>query len=154
MKTRRAIFLVAGITMLVFAQLGGWAQEKYVPKENEELFGRWKDDKVADQQTVYYSAGFKIYFRSTDNILLDEATQEIEKKWTDTQGNIWYKTLGLFVGKSPHAGSKFQALYEVDNSKTELTCWVNTVYQYDSSKYPPESNPKADYEFHYHFVEQ
>ena len=48
MKTRRALLLATGIGLLILVQVGGWAQEKYVPKENEELFGRWKDDKNAD----------------------------------------------------------------------------------------------------------
>ncbi len=150
MKTRRTVLLATGIAMLTLAQSGGWAQEKYVPKENEELFGRWKDDKAANMETVIDSVGFKTYYGSTNNVVLNEATLEIEKKWTDAQGNIWYKVRGLFVGQSPYVGTKFQALYEVHKSNTALKSQANTVNQYDPSSYPTENGPKATNEYSYH----
>jgi hypothetical protein len=154
MKTRFATLLTTGIAMLILAQFGGWAQNKYVPKENEELFGRWKDVKAADMQTVFDSVGFKTYYGSTNNVVLNEATLEIDKKWTDAQGNIWYRALGLCVGQSPYVGTKFQALYEVDTSKTELKCKLNTVNEYDPSNYPTENGSEATNEYSFHRVEK
>jgi hypothetical protein len=152
MKGRMLLLGVSLLFTLVYIK--GWAQEKYLPKENEELSGRWKDDTATDMQTVYDSVGFRTYYGTANDVLLNEATQEIENKWTDIEGNVWYKTRGVFVGESPYLGTKFQALYEVNKSKTMLTCWANTVNEYDSSNYPQEYAPKANFESHYHRAER
>ena len=105
-------------------------------------------------QTVYDSVGYKTYYGSSNNVLLDEGTQEIEKKWTDTEGNIWYETQGVNIGQSPNVGTKWQALYKVDKSKMALSLWINTVNEYDPSMYPTENDPKGNVEYHCHRVEK
>ena len=153
MKARMPI-VSASLVLFALIQVGGWAQSKYVPRENEEIFGRWKDEKVPTMQTVIDSVGFKVYYGETNTVELNEATLDMEKKWTDADGNVWYKTLGVFVGESPYAGTKFQALYKVFKSKTELECWVNTVNGYDPKNYPAESAPTGTNEYSYFRVEQ
>lgn len=150
MKTR--MLLGMAVILLTLASSASWAQDRYVPKDNEELFGRWKDDVTANAETVVDSLGFKTYYGSSNDVLLNEATQQIESKWTDAEGNIWYKVLGVYAGESPYVGKKFQALYKVYKSKAQLSLQLSLVIQYDPSNYPTESGPKADYVWNYHRV--
>lgn len=145
MKLQRPILFLA-VGLLVFVQTG-WAQDKYTPKENEELFGRWKF-RTINEQKVIDSVGWKIYYGTSNDVLLDEATLQIESKWTDERGNIWYKVLGVFSGSSSEVGNKFQILYMVNKSNTKLWEKLNMAIEYDPSNYPTE-NGSATTEYFY-----
>ena len=45
-----------------------------------------------------------------------EATFQIDSKWTDSEGNIWYKVFGAVTD----SGQKFQVLFKISRKGTQL----------------------------------
>ena len=95
MKTR-VLLLYAPVILMFMIPFGAIAQDKYVPKANEELYGTWINDNAMPPQypkkTVYFPGGRKQYANISDTEPFEEDTEEIAEKWTDSEGNIWYKT--------------------------------------------------------------
>jgi hypothetical protein len=96
------------------------AQEKYVPKANEELFGTWTDEKndksyYRPQKEVISVDGFKRFPNMTDPLPSEEATLKVDSKWIDSEGNIWYKTSGQ-VTTGVYKGWTFQELDRLSKS--------------------------------------
>ena len=52
MKTPIMLLFGAGL-LLVLAQVEGWAQEKYQPKADEELYGTWINDTVSGKLITF-----------------------------------------------------------------------------------------------------
>ena len=46
MKAKKMLLIVSAV-LLALTQVGGWAQGKYVPKADEELFGTWTNGQNA-----------------------------------------------------------------------------------------------------------
>jgi hypothetical protein len=129
------------------------AQDKYVPKANEELYGTWTNENASTmqpQKSINFPGGYKAYEKITDTSPFEEGTEQIAEKWTDSEGNVWYKiinviTLGI-VPSGPYKGYdykgwKIQCLQKVSNSGTvrEWT-WVQ-VPAFDPSLYPTKIDP-------------
>ena len=81
--------------LILLLSVVGYAQEKYVPKDNEELFGTWTNEKMQFQKTVNFKGGFKDYVRINDATPVGVGIENIAKKWTDSEGNIWIRLLEL-----------------------------------------------------------
>ena len=121
--------LILGAALVAF--IGNiYAEEKpYVAKDNEELYGTWvnmdyKPDAVPPQKVIAYPGRFQTFGSAESKTAKVTGTSWITAKWTDSEGNIWYKT--MFV----RFGEKNYALVKISNSgKTrELV--------FSSSKYP------------------
>ena len=96
MKTGR-VLLISSV-LLVIVSLRGIAQDRYVAKADEEIYGTWVSANLARTQLQKYVLGagiMKRYRLLSDSTPLDEATFEIDAKWTDSDGNIWYRTHGV-----------------------------------------------------------
>ena len=99
MKTRMLI-VGASIVLLVLIQIGGWAQTKYVPKENEELYGTWINQGTPRKfsyipKQLLLPNAFGNYSKVSDSNPFEEGTFEIVSKWTDSEGNVWFKALRI-----------------------------------------------------------
>ena len=94
---------------------------------------------------VKSSDGFKDYFPLDESTPFRGGTEEIFKKWTDTDGNIFYQTLNTFT--SGPIGVKTQCLCKVSQSGTVLEMvWRQTGTEIDPNKFPAKIDPKsADY---------
>ena len=102
MKTKTLVYGV-GIIVAVLVSVYSFADDKekygfYVPKPNEEIFGTWvnKDYSgtrlVHPQKLVFRFWGYEeVYDKITDNNSSYQDTFFIVDKWTDSEGNIWYK---------------------------------------------------------------
>jgi len=101
MKTK---ILLCGLIFLIalLTGVGSFATDKekigfYVPKRNEEIYGTWvnaKYDGISyEQKIVYYYWGYGEFFRTlTNENLASKFGFTIIDKWSDSEGNIWYKT--------------------------------------------------------------
>ena len=130
----KAVFLVASVVVAFLAMVNvtAAAQDKYVPKANEELYKTWENDNTYPQKTSNFPGGYKDYNFSLDSSpTAGEGTEQIMKKWTDSQGNIWYWTFGK-VTAGKYSGIQFQTLSKISHNGTlrELVV-VAPVYSFD-----------------------
>ena len=149
MKTRVMLFGVS-ILLMALSQMGGWSQAKYVPKENEELYGTWTNDQTTDiKKIVVFAGGWKDYKKVSDTVPFWEGTEQIESKWTDAEGDIWYKTRCTFTSEN-NRGKKFQELHKLSKSATVKESQRVLVPDFDSIYYPTKVDPRySDYSIYY-----
>ena len=144
MKGRMPVVCVS-LVLFALIQVEGWAQTKYVPKENEELYGTWINDKSKNsqhmQKEVITSDGWKQYIDMNDTVPHDEGTGRIDSKWTDSAGNVWYKTFSTTTSGT-YKGFKDQWLIRISKSGTVLECVYFDVGDFDPKLYPTEIDPK------------
>ena len=98
MKTRKPILTLAVLSLLL--SFAATAQYKYVPKPNEEIYGTWINQARLPQKEVITAEGWTEYTRMTDSEPFLQGNWEIVSKWTDSEGNIWYKSLITITGGS------------------------------------------------------
>jgi hypothetical protein len=135
MKTRMMLCYMP--VMLVFLiQIGGWSQGKYVPTPNEEMNGVWINAKADIQKHVNTSDGWKMYVNISDSVPWDVGTGGIDSKWTDSEGNIWYKSFGI-----DQNGDKHQELDKLSKSGTVWESVFREVDQFDPKYYPTKIDP-------------
>jgi hypothetical protein len=81
---------------------GGCAtgRKAYVAQDSEELYGVWVNDRYLgtwgmEMQKIEYKPNgvFYDYKRIDDTNPRWEYEYEIEEKWTDAVGDVWYKTV-------------------------------------------------------------
>ena len=143
MKTRTILALSAGFMGLVL--LAGCGPRKYVPVANEEIYGTWTNEGLKWQKLVVFAGGTKLYVNLADADPVMETTDQIIEKWKDADGNIWYKTFGLWLS-GQLKGMKSQYLWEIRNgSQIELT--GEFVKDFNEKSFPLslKSDPMADH---------
>jgi hypothetical protein len=135
------LFLSALVILLSTIPLGVIAQDKYVPKANEELYGTWTNEQnngdiYHPQKVVVTSDGYTGYSRIFDSVPLFTWKSWIDSKWTDSEGNIWYRVFGKGVGV--WEGHRSQELYKLSKSATVMERAFNGWQgdEFDPSKYP------------------
>ncbi len=137
MKTRTLISVLI-LIMAVFVLLAGGSKK-------EEYYGTWVN---TDYNTTYHNAkvihnhdGTLIKYMSTsDTEPYKTATFTIEDKWTDSEGNIWYKIL---YTETEQIISNFELAKISDNGTTlELDFYI--------IDYPTEIDPNdGEYRIYY-----
>ncbi len=121
-----------------------FAEEKtYVAKDNEELYGTWvnmdyKPDAQPHQKIINYPGRFENFGSAESETAKETGTVTITDKWTDSEGNIWYKETFVVYG---------QKFYELDKISNSGKTW-EFVYSY--SKYPTKIDPKNTNYLIYH----
>jgi len=142
----RRLLLGAMAVLLVIVPVGGWAQEKYVPKDNEELYGTWTNEQnVTLQKAVDFPGGYECYSGISDSTPYETGTEQIETKWTDPEGNIWYKTFGTVTG-GIGKGYRWQDLIKISKSgrvRESENDPIGTM-EFSPSKYPTKIDPDSD----------
>jgi hypothetical protein len=123
---------------------GGCATGKkvYKPKEDEELFGPWIHSdyyKEGEKEKIIYDPDGThfVFIFEKDSEPIEENPYTIIDKWTDKDGNIWYK--GTLIIPKTH--NSFYLLIKISNSAT--------VYEEvrESADYPTEIDVN-----HYYYV--
>jgi len=118
MRNRMILIAVGALALVLLADCG---PGKYVPKASEEIYGTWTNEGIKWQKIVIYAGGTKAYVNLANNNADMETKEQISAKWKDADGNVWYKTLELFIS-GPLKGSKGQYLWKISNgSQMELT---------------------------------
>jgi hypothetical protein len=135
--------LLASAILILF---GGCVSGKYLPKANEELYGTWINeqnggDKYHPQKVVVTPDGYAGYSKISDSVPLFTWSLSIDKKWTDSEGGIWYKILG--IGKGVYEGEVSQELYKLSKSGTIMERAFVVVGKFNPSDYPREIDPNS-----------
>ncbi len=125
--------LILGATLVAFTG-NIFAEEKtYVAKDYEELDGTWVNmdaDAGPPQKIISYPGRFEVFGSAESKTAMVTGSFWITDKWTDSEGNIWYKTEFVEFGKKNYELSKIS-----NSGKT----WE---FVYSSSKYPTKIDPE------------
>jgi hypothetical protein len=92
------------LSLLTTFQVTSFGQDKYVPGSDEELYGTWTNehnggDIFHPQKVVITPGGYTAYSMISDTNPLFVWKSWIDSKWTDSEGNIWYKVFGAGTGQ-------------------------------------------------------
>lgn len=143
MKTRTpllfSVFVIACVLIL-----SSCSPSKYVAKPNEEIYGTWTNEKMSVQKLVIAPDGGKMYLKLTDTTPYAEVGGEWTSKWTDSEGNIWYKSIASRT-KGPYSGFKFTELDKLSKSGTVLeSVWTapSSDEELKNPKYPTKIDPQ------------
>ena len=148
----RAMILTA-VTALALMATGASGQTKYVPKPDEELYGTWTNeqntgDLYHPQKLIVSSNKITMYYRISDRTptVDGDMTWKIDSKWTDSDGNVWYKTYGTHTA-GIYKGYSWQELDKVSKSgkvwERALSPLGNVGF--DPAYYPTSIDPRATY---------
>jgi hypothetical protein len=146
MNAARVFFVSSALLLII--PLGGMAQDKYIPKENEEIYGTWIStnlDHTGTQKIVVGAEGAKHYALLSDSDPYDGATMVIDSKWTDSEGNIWYKTHGTWTS----GAWKGYSFVELDRLNVSNRIWeaqftpLDPNAQIKPALYPEKFNPES-----------
>ena len=140
MKTPATTIAVFAV-FVALIQVGGWAQEKYVPKDNEELYGTWINEKMSVSKIVVFPGGYREYLNVYDFEPARDITLEFASKWKDADGNVWFKAFGAITGGF-NEGVKFQEIYKISESGTKWELAFNVVADFGPDQYPTRIDPK------------
>lgn len=126
------LFLMSSV-LLLFIQVAAIAQDKYVPKPDEVLYGSWTNTKMFPPKWVMKSDGFYEQYNPIANTVpFERGRFEIWKEWTDSEGNIWYNA-ACTVTSGVHPGFMFQATWKIGESGN-VAEWVRRhVSRFDQS---------------------
>lgn len=131
---KKLVFL--SLVVVVLFVLGGCGQAKYVPTKDEVYYGIWTNKEMKFPRLIHYSDGtFEDYSSVSGVILIDGGTSEIFKKWTDSEGNVWYNCYDIFT-KGNIRGMKAQTLWKISKSGTVGEFVVNAVGTFDPNGFP------------------
>ena len=132
---------------LLVIGLGGCGPGKYTPKPNEELYGTWTNEQSpAFQQVVFAPNSWKWYQRIGNPAPSIDCKLELTSKWTDSEGNIWYKSIGTIIGGTAgDVGTELVVLSKLSKSATVLE-FVHTFpsneQELKTPVYPVAIDPK------------
>lgn len=144
--------LCASIILLVMTLLGEYCYgQNYVPKADELLYGTWiNESATTHQKVVAFPGGYKTYDKISDAKPFEGGKEQIAEKWTDSEGNVWYKTcLTTTFGIVPsgvhkgydYSGWKFQVLLKFSKSGTVRELMAVHVPEFDPNLYPTKIDP-------------
>jgi hypothetical protein len=142
MKTTKLISGVVSI-LVVLAFTLGYAEEKkaYVPKDDEELYGTWVNEDYSGglfgmrKRSIHPDRTWEVFNFATDTTSGWRGTVTITDKWTDSEGNIWYKT---YLERADREGIEDYRLCKISSSGSAyeyVTSHVDYPTEMDSGHY-------------------
>jgi len=143
---KKTIACVLMFLLAVLACLHSFGDDKekygfYVPKPNEELYGTWVNTTYAPgyygQKWILYDWGYYEGYEKVDSTFASPGTFIIVDKWTDSEGNIWYKE---YVRNRGY----INATFELDKISKDGTVW-ELVFGYNGFPTADKMNPKNPY---------
>ena len=135
MKRTKVILSVVSILVVLTLTVSYAEQKKgYVPKDDEEIYGTWvnTDYSLGRMQKMIVKPSEIIRFSSAT----DESSYQymltftIIDKWTDSEGNIWYRT-----ENKDTLGIVYSVLDKISSSGSILE------YVWSHYEYPTEIDP-------------
>ncbi len=107
------------LTMFIAEDCPAEEKQYYVPTWIEEIYGTWINEAYTgtrSQKLIIYDWGYgEAFSKAGDTTLRFRWTMAILDKWTDEEGNIWYKTLE----RSSYGGRAYE-LYRISNDNRVL----------------------------------
>ena len=148
MKTHISIVAAAAILSALLL-LAGCGQSKYTPKADEELYGTWTNSSLSGevhlpapympQKVVITSSGFSVFKYADDFARFEVGSEQIDRRWTDSDGNIWYQAHSAHADGS--VALTFQTLYKLNKAGTVQESVYLVAARYDPSHYPAKLDP-------------
>jgi hypothetical protein len=131
-----AVFLVALLAGMGTVAAGREKQGYYVPEPKEEIYGTWINSEYAGdragrcQKIVLYDWGYgEKWLKIEDEKPPWRWTYSVTEKWTDSDGNVWYRGYDQFPGWPLEYW-----LTKISNNDTTMEC------VFDRTKFPSESD--------------
>jgi len=145
-KTVRILSFVL-VAFFVLIPSAAIAQDRYVPQPKEEIYGTWTNEKnivswVHPQKIVISQDTMEVYEKLASSLPPDKVIWSIVDRWTDSEGNVWYKANG--TGTSGAKGYKWEELYKLSKNATILErAFVALPFgsDFDPSQYPTQIDP-------------
>ena len=109
------------LSVLVFPTSYAKDGEFFKPSDDDEIFGTWVNteysgDQGWPQKIVYRPWGYVEYFMLVKNKNpVWPGTSTLVEKWTDEEGNIWYKD---YYREQYGGASALYQLYKISNNGT------------------------------------
>jgi len=153
MKTRKFVSILT-LVLAVLIIAGSCATQKRIVKDSEEFYGIWINEEYKGstpplKKNVFNPDGTWEYFRKeaspweTDIEILEGGwirdffgTYTIEDKWTDSDGNVWYKVDLLFGIKKEYTNTYYLLMRISDSNKI-------MEYMEDRIRYGEKIEPKS-----------
>jgi hypothetical protein len=148
MKRRRPIFWIIRGLMAAVLVASCATTPSYEAKEYEEIYGTWINKSYSDTMQQGYDQAYTLANYAQKIITTDEGTYDIynglndivpifkikytiTEKWTDSDGNIWYKIVSeyeteyaertrLGLNKIDHTGSTWEIVIAEDDYPAKL----------------------------------
>jgi hypothetical protein len=122
--------------------------QNYVPSPNEELYGTWTNEQNSGdiyhpQKMVVTPDRYTLYYKISDSVPCMDNTWRIVSKWTDSEGNVWYKIFGGGIGN--WEGHNWLELDKLSKSGTVWERALSPVRDFDPRFYPREIDPNHPY---------
>ena len=131
MKTRTYVsFLILVLAVLIIVESCATSKKAYIPQDNEELYGTWVNPEYNEPlnraaKVIMYSDGtMKGYFTESDEIRLWVSLYKLTSKWSDDEGNIWYRLIYWYEGlqerfymivKLSDSGNMWESVYSSED---------------------------------------
>jgi hypothetical protein len=140
MKARGVLLMSA--VLLLSGQFATIAQDKYLPKPDEVLYGTWANEKMFPPKWIMKPDGsYEQYNPVSNTVPFERGRFEIWKKWTDSNGTVWYY-VACTVTSGVRPGFMFQATWKIRQSGN-VAEWVRRhVARFDESYFMSTVNPK------------
>jgi hypothetical protein len=144
------MFLRVLACLIAPALLGSCGPGKYVEKPNEELYGTWTNDSYSGvisegaytpQKTVAAPGTYSDYRMVTDNGPGFTGKEEVTSKWSDADGNIWYKV--NMSGSTGDNTFKWQSLQKLSKGVSVRELVVVEVAAFSPASYPTKVDSSA-----------
>jgi hypothetical protein len=140
----RIWFPLIALCFLVMIPDRACPQETVLPKGAEELYGTWGNEKnLADvfhgQKVIVTAEGMKIFCKVSDPDPRMVVSWDIAGRWTDSEGNIWYKTREISTG-GIYQGARWQSLQKISKSGT---VWERATILLETGSFNPAFYPKT-----------
>jgi len=146
-----AMTVLGATTILSIILLGGCGPAKYTPKANEELYGSWINKSYSGaytpsdnhpQKEVIDSNGYHVFRIVDDAAQYFVGTETITSKWTDSEGNIWYKTYKGAWSNNQGKSEVPHFLYKLSKSATVRESVYTIRDTYAPNAFPTKIDPK------------
>jgi hypothetical protein len=149
----RKVHFASLVILQMFFAFSIFGQEKYTPTPNEEIYGNWTRVRGDFPRIVNLPGKREQYFPSTASTPISEVSVQIESKWVDSQGSVFYKILAT-VTTGSFKGYKFQELDEISESGNKWEFNWASVSDFDPSSFPTSIDPTVGRYGHYERLEK
>ena len=143
--------LISGVILplAVLLLIASCAKKPYAAKEDEEIYGTWVNTSYGttkdlfSQKRIYKSDGTLEEYGGMADIAHLTYKYTIIDKWTDSEGNIWYKLITEYGDKTYGSRPAYE-LRKISNSALTLE------FVFSMDNYPTEIDPNHRYYFIYY----
>ena len=133
MKTR-LLLIGAAILLLALIVLGGFSIVLKL-RSQDPFYGTFTNEQMTPQKAVCFPGGFKDYALASDTVPAYEGTERIVARWTDSEGNHWYKT------QATRPDGHYLTLQRISKSGTVKELTANQVADFSSGDFPTTIDP-------------